>query len=106
MKTQDQPRELSPEDGQLVDVVAAALVDPNLHTDTRMRLRHEITQVLRRAQEHAYGPAEREAREQRLAAHGDRLPEVLESVLTDPNLHTDLRMRLHREIAELLEAAR
>jgi hypothetical protein len=71
----------------LVDLVDSVLVDPNLHTDTRMRLHREIGELLR-------------------AKHGDHLPALLHSVLVDPNLHTDLRMRLHREISEMVRGAR
>jgi len=93
------------EDGKLVDLVKAALADPNLHTDLRMRLHHEITEMLRTAQEDVYGPAGREAHQRQLAAQDHELPRMLEAVLVDPNLHTDLRMRLHREIPELLRRA-
>jgi hypothetical protein len=37
--------------------------------------------------------------------HGGRLPDVLESVLVDPNLHTDTRLRLYGQIAEILANA-
>ena len=30
---------------------------------------------------------------------------MLSSVLVDPNLHTDVRMRIHREISEILRGA-
>ena len=95
--------ELSREDRQIVDLVSAALVDPNLHTDTRMRLHEEIGQILRKAHEDTYGPTGHETHEQRLADHDHHLPRVLESVLVDPNLTTDRRMRLHQEISELLQ---
>ncbi len=95
--------ELSPQDHRIVDLVNTALVDPNLHTDTRMRLHEEITQILRTAHEDTYGPSGRGTHEQRLAEHDHHLPKVLESVLVDPNLTTDRRMRLHQEIAELLQ---
>ncbi len=32
-------------------------------------------------------------------------PEVLSSVLVDPNLHTDMRMRIHQEILQILTEA-
>jgi hypothetical protein len=94
--------ELSPDDHRIVDLVSTALVDPNLHTDTRMRLHEEITQILRRAHEDTYGASGHDTHEQRLADHDHHLPKVLESVLVDPNLNTDRRMRLHQEISELL----
>ena len=40
-----------------------------------------------------------------LEAHGGRLPDLLETVLVDPNLHTDTRMRLHEQIAQILDSA-
>jgi hypothetical protein len=33
-------------DKQLVDLLTAVLVDPHLHTDTRMRLHREISEIL------------------------------------------------------------
>ena len=38
---------LDGEDKQLVDLVTSVLVDPNIHTDTRMRLFEEISRLLR-----------------------------------------------------------
>ena len=95
--------DLSPEDHRIVDLVASALVDPNLHTDTRMRLQEEITRILRDTHEDTYGSSGHDTHEQRLAEHDHHLPKVLESVLIDPNLTTDRRMRLHQEISELLQ---
>jgi hypothetical protein len=93
------------EDVELVDLVAAALVDPNLHTDMRMRIANEITELLRAAHNDLYGPDGREAHERTAVEHDHQVPKMLEAVLVDPNLHTDLRMRLHREIQELLRRA-
>ena len=106
MSQRDEAHEPAAEDRRLVDVLESVLVDPNLHTDLRMRLHREIAALLRTAHEDLYGPAGREVHERTLAAHGEHLPSVLKSVLVDPNLHTDLRMRLHREIAALLRTAR
>jgi len=36
----------APKDKKLVDLVRAALVDPNLHTDARMNLRRAIIKIL------------------------------------------------------------
>ena len=94
------------DDGHLVDQVTAALVDPNLHTDTRMRLRREISDVLRDAHEELHGPKGAEAHEQLVEAHDHQLQKVLREVLVDPELPTALRTRLHREIPEILRAAR
>ena len=93
------------EDAQLVDLLAAVLADPNLHTDARMRLHHEITALLRGAHEDIYGSHGHAVHQGLLAAHGDHLPGLVKAVLVDPNLHTDTRMRLHREIALLLRPA-
>ncbi len=89
-------------DHQLVDLVRAALVDPNIHTDTRMHICNQILELLR-----THGPAGSAAHRPHAApdqAHYEQVPDVLESVLTDPNLHTDTRVRLHSEIRELLAA--
>jgi ribosome maturation protein Sdo1 len=111
--TQNEPNtpRLDGEDKQLVDLVTAVLVDPNLHTDTRMRLDQEITEILRSADEDVYRRARPDvhagaplAHEGHLT-HVHRTSEVLASVLVDPNLHTDMRMRIHREIAEILDRA-
>ena len=40
-------RRLEGEDKRLVDLVTAVLVDPNVHTDVRMRLHREIAEALR-----------------------------------------------------------
>src|ERR1035437_6234118 len=105
MNEHPETHELPDEDGQLVDLVNSVLVDPNLHTDLRMRLHREITDLLRPTHEDLFGPPGREAHQQTLDAHGEHLPSLLTAVLMDPNLHTDLRMRLHREISDLLRNA-
>lgn len=102
----DNTRQLSGEDRQLVDLVAAALVDPNLHTDLRLRLHREITELLRNAHADLHGPAAAHAAGPQPLAEaapaGDQLPKLLERLLVDPNLHTELRLHLHREIGELV----
>src|SRR5262245_57619650 len=45
------------EDGRLVDLTTAALTDPNVHTDTRMRLGREITMLLASARLELHGTA-------------------------------------------------
>lgn len=97
--------ELGDDDERLIELVDDVLVDPDLHTDLRMRLCQEIPALLREAHEDLYGPSGREIHERRLAAHRDHLQGLLEAVLADPNLPTDLRMRLHQEIPALLHAA-
>ena len=99
------PDSQTDDDGQLVDLVAEVLVDPNLHTDLRMRLGQEISALVRETHEQLYGSSGHEVHRRRLEAHGDHLPSFVEAVLADPNLHTDLRMRLHRELSALLRAA-
>ena len=105
-----EPR-LEAEDKHLVDLVTAVLVDPNLHTDTRMRLDWEITEILRSADAELYRRSSREHHARPRDAHEpvkapvDSAPEMLSSVLVDPNLHTDVRMRIHREISEILRGA-
>lgn len=101
---------LAPEDGHLVDLAAAALVDPNLHADLRLRLHREITELVATTHETIHGPAHPDT--PRLPAAGEPAPQdqsasvaLLQSLLVDPNLHTDLRMRLHREIPEMVRAA-
>lgn len=94
------------DDGHLMDQVTAALVDPNLHTDTRMRLRQEISDVLRDAHEELHRHKGVEAHEQLGEGHDHQLQRVLREVLVDPELPTALRTRLHREIPEILRAAR
>ena len=106
MNVEEKTQERRSEDGTLVDLVTAALVDPNLHTDTRMRISNEITELLRATHEDQYGPDGREAHERMAAQHDHQVSSMLEAVLVDPNLRTDLRMRLHREITEILRAAR
>jgi hypothetical protein len=93
----------APENQRLVELVSAVLVDPNLHTDLRMRLQEEIRDLLQPAQTRSVRavptpPSRR--------VSGDHLPDLLEAVLSDPNLHTELRMRLHQEIPTLVARAR
>jgi hypothetical protein len=106
MNAEAKAQKLSAGDGKLVDVVSAALVDPNLHTDTRMRMSHQITELLRGTHEDLYGAGGLERHERTAAEHDHQVPKMLEAVLVDPNLHTDLRMRLHREIEEIISSAR
>ena len=94
------------DDGQLVDQVTSALVDPDLNTDTRMRLRREISDMLRGAHEELHGSKGRDVHEQLGEGHDHQLQQVLREVLVDPELPTALRTRLHREIPEILRAAR
>ena len=56
--------------------------------------------------EDLYGPDGRERHERTAAEHDHHVPRMLEAVLVDPNLQTDLGMRLHREIEEILSSAR
>jgi len=102
MAANQQERTAPRADHQLVDLVRTALVDPNIHTDTRMQICNQIVELLR-----THGSASSAAPRPHAAPHRfayEQLPDVLESVLTDPNLHTDTRARLHWEIRELLAA--
>jgi len=98
-------QQLPVEDVELVDLLTAVLVDPNLHTDRRMRLHHEISAVLRAIERDLYGESGGESRYQALEADIGRLPDLLTTVLVDPNLHSDLRMRIHREVRTILRSA-
>jgi|SRR5579862_5295752 len=93
---------LADEDRKLVDLVMAVLVDPNLHTDTRMRLQHEITTLLRATHEDGRRTTPVKPAAPPAAPLEGHAAELLEAVLVDPSLHTELRMRLHREIREML----
>ena len=95
---------ISGKDGQLVDLVSAALEDPELSTDRRMRLHKEIASVLRKAHQDVHGDAGREAHDQ-LAREHERVDRLLHAVMVDPDLHTDLRMRLIHDIPKVTEAA-
>ena len=105
MNEHEHKRELNGEDRQLVNLATAALVDPNLTTDRRMRLHREITELLLTTHEDLYGPGGHKS-VVRSVTTDEGLQKLLEAVLADPNLHTDLRMRLHSEIPELVRAAR
>lgn len=106
MNVEQKSQRLPAEDGKLVDLVGDVLVDPSLHTDTRMRISNEISELLRAAHEDLYGREGHEKYERTAATHDYHVPRMLEAVLVDPNLHTDVRMRLHREIEELLSHTR
>jgi len=103
---------LGAEDKQLVDLVTAALVDPNIHTDTRMRLCEEITELLRGAHDGPHGGVAADQPRPPAKAHrnptspdSDGVTRLLTEVLVDPNLHTDTRMRLHDQISRLIHDA-
>ena len=103
---------LGPEERQLVDLVRAALVDPTIHTDVRMRLYQEITQILRYARHDVHPRATTDSRRRQVPAHAqppptdaDGVADLLAEVLVDPNLHTDTRMRLHEQISRLVRDA-
>jgi hypothetical protein len=103
---------LGSDDRKLVDVVAAVLVDPTIHTDVRMRLHEEITEILRYAQHDVHPRATTDARRRQVPAHAqppptdaDGVRDLMTEVLVDPNLHTDTRMRLHEQISRLVRDA-
>jgi hypothetical protein len=112
-------RVLTDDAGGLVDLVSAVLVDPNLHTDQRMRLHQQIIELLRSTHETAHDAAMQQAG--RVTSHpaGDRVTtgsprlsdtppaaRVLAAVLVAPDLHTDMRMRLYDQIPKLIRRAR
>ena len=96
---------LEGEDRQLVDLVTAVLVDPNVHTDTRMRLAEEIRNLLRSVDEDLYSRASRRLRPRSPQARAHQARDLLTAALVDPNLHTDTCMRIHREISDILSAS-
>jgi hypothetical protein len=100
-----QSARLQSDDRELVDLLTGVLTDPDLHTDTRMRLHEEIAEILSGARLALHSAGGGRAREHALDEHDGPLPDVLASVLVDPNLHTDTRMRLHQEISEILASA-
>ena len=102
---QHEKKRLEPGDQRLVDLLQDVLVDPNLHTDTRLRPHQEIGEILRGAHIDLHGPAGHEVHARALETHGGRLPDLLATVLVDPNLHTDTRLRLHEQIAQILDSA-
>jgi hypothetical protein len=97
---------LDAEDRELVDLLTAVLVDPNLETDLIMRLHREVSAILHAAREDLYGRGAEEPSGSVLQVPDDHLPDLLTAVLVDPNLYTDLRMRLHREIRLVLTRER
>ncbi len=101
----DKASQLTHDDRQLVDLVSAVLVDPNLHTDLRMRLQRELTALLHDTRRQTSQKPSVAARESATAERHHHPVDLLTSVLVDPNLHTDLRMRLYHQIHELLDGA-
>jgi hypothetical protein len=98
---------LSDDDRRLLELANAVLVDPQIHTDTRMRLYGEISELLRTtAHEHGHTLPGSDQQRRVITTTSDEMAGLLKSVLTDPNLHTDARMRLHRELQDMLEVAR
>jgi len=106
MNPQEDTDKLDDPDAHLVDLVASALVDPNLHTDTRMRLYHQLTELIQRARENLHGAAAGAAPAASRTPEDGQLPKMLRAVLVDPNLTTDERMRLHHRISEVVRNAR
>ncbi len=105
MKTEP-ASQLSTEDGRLVDLVSKALVDPDLHTATRMRLRHDISKVLHETRTETEGVSAPEPEKPAHIPHDQHVAHMLEEILVDPDLNTDRRMRLHREIFDLVDHVR
>ena len=114
MDTHQESQKPHAADVHLIDLVGAALVDPSLHTDARMRLHRDLTELIESARHDLSGPAISEA--PRLSAEppdgelaevvaARELTKVLSAVLVDPDLHTDTRLRLREEIHEMIRAA-
>ena len=115
MNAQQESQTPDAADVHLVDLVSAALVDPNLHTDSRMRLHGELRELIESSRHGLRGRATSEApalspeRSESGAAEvlaARELAEVLSAVLVDPNLHTDTRLRLHEQIPEMIRGVR
>jgi hypothetical protein len=102
----DRTTQLYPEDRELVDLLTAVLVDPNVHTDLRMRLHRRVSAILRVVHEQLYAGSAGEVQPGAPEADDEHLPDLLTAVLVDPDLYTDLRMRLHRDIRAVLGAVR
>lgn len=96
---------LPSDDRELVDLLRAVLVDPNVHTDLRMRLHREVSAILRAAREELERASADKARTREVESQDEPLPDLLTAVLVDPDLYTDLRMRLHREILAVVSRA-
>lgn len=96
---------LSVEDQRLLELVTAALVDPDLHTDARMRISAQLTELLQATHHELRRSSWPPASPLTAPGHGDKRHPVdlLGDVLVDPNLHTDLRLQLHKRIGELLQ---
>jgi uncharacterized protein (UPF0147 family) len=101
------------DDRKFIELVTAALVDPNIHTDARMRLYEDITEIVRNAHDDLHRPAVATGERQPVKTHKQPLPtntdgvrDLLAEVLVDPNLHTDTRLRLYDEISNLLREAK
>ena len=86
--------------GTLVDLLSAALEDPELSAEQRTRLRKEIEKVLWTAHEDEHGHAGHEPR-----AHDDQVDRFIRAVLVNPDLHTDMRMRMVQQIEKVRESA-
>jgi hypothetical protein len=106
MNPQEHTHKPDDPDAHLVDLVAAALVDPSLHTDTRMRLYHQLTELIQSAHKNLHGAAAGATPAASQTPEDGQLPKMLHAVLVDPNLTTDERMRLHQKISEIVRHAR
>jgi len=106
MVVDEKTYELHKVDRALVELLSAALVDPQLHGEVHARLRHEISGLLQIAYDDLYGNPGTHAEEPIVVTRGHELPSLLEAVLVDLNLHTDMRAHIHQKIEELLTDAR
>ncbi len=86
--------------GMLVDLLSAALEDPELSAEQRTRLRKEIEKVLWTAHEDEHGHAGHAPR-----AHEHDQVDLIRAVLVNPDIHTDTRMRIVQQISKVRESA-
>src|SRR6478672_5514553 len=105
MATDQIKDQLSCEDQRLVRLVTVDLANPRMPLDVRARLHEKLTWLLTVALVQAPVADPPMSREPGAETDPDGVAHLLESVLTDPTTHTETRMRLHDEIAELLEPA-
>ena len=91
MDVDQNSRTASAEDRHLVDLVSAALVDPNIHTDTRIRLCDQISAILHTARADLQAGSGHQPQDR--ISRPREVPKVQESVLADPTVHTDTRTR-------------
>ena len=81
MNDRERTSALRADDRELVDLLTAVLVDPNLHTDLRMRLHREVSAILRAAREELDRAAADKVQAHEVERHEEPLPDLLMAVL-------------------------